>query len=166
MGYKLQYIESQFRQTEGRRTSSDPLLTELYHSSFNIKALSQGPALGAGYAFIFGSGFFSAVNLSVLYMWGYFKINTDSDYEATDSNFYDWTLRTDGMGINEDIMQMGINFEPSLGYKPENSGFIFTLALRFQWLRTEFKDFISTETDPGGMNDYLYGIYVSVLYNF
>lgn len=168
LGYKVQYIDSQMRQTEARSDPATKKLEELYQSSYNIKLLSQGPALGAGYAFVFGKGFFSTVNLSFLYMWGYFKIISDAEYEAMAGTSFTWTKKTDEFGASKDTRQMGVNFEPGIGYKAEDSGLIFTLGLRIQWLSTKILDAKSggTELPSNTMNDYLGGIFVSVLYTF
>jgi hypothetical protein len=157
------------RQTEGRSDPTTNVLDQLYHNEYNIKALGQGPALGAGYAFVFGKGFFSTVNLSLLYMWGYFKVLTEADYQSLSSSTtpYEWTNNPNDFGVSKDTRQMGINFEPSIGYKAENTGLIFTLGFRFQWLRSEFLDVAPSDELPTGiMNDYLGGIFISILYTF
>lgn len=169
LGYKYQYIDSVLMQTEGRRKDASPQLTELSHSKDTIKTLSHGPAIGAGYAFVFGDGFFAAANLSFLYMKGYLNVKSDFAYYVPNSTISDeWTPKTDGIDLNCAISQTGMNFEPSLGYKPAENGLIFTLGFRFQWLRTKFENLTQDEESnltTKTMNDYQYGIFVSVLYS-
>ena len=65
-----------------------------------------------------------------------------------------------------DTRLIGLNFEPSVGYST-GIGLIFTLGFRYQWLRTEYLDDFPGEDEPlPDANDYLYGVFVSVLYSF
>lgn len=70
------------------------------------------------------------------------------------------------MSVKIDTRQMGVNFEPAVGFSAGESGLIFTLGLRYQWLRTEFLEEFEPGEEIGDANDYLYGVFVSVLYAF
>jgi hypothetical protein len=165
-GYKYQYIVSTMRYTEVRVDSSGQM-GEIYHDKMTLEAMSNGPALGVGYSLLFGKGFFTAVNLSGLYMQGYFKMDPDFAY-GYNSSTNEFDLRSESE-TKVNVRQLGTNIEPSVGYMTEGSKLIFTLGLRFQWLNTELYDLTDDQKQNFGtetMNDYLYGVFVSVLYSF
>ncbi|MFC1670356.1 hypothetical protein ACFL20_08175 [Spirochaetota bacterium] len=166
IGYKLQYTNSALRQTEVRNDSMS-LVTQAYHSKDEIETFGNGPAIGVGYAHVFGNGFFVAANLSALYMRGYFKVEGDFYYSAFGSPI-EWQEEPGSPPMKISTNQFGLNIDPTVGYKPQDIGIIFTLGFRYQWLRTEFAD-LTTEKkeavgDPGGLNDHQYGVFFSVLY--
>jgi hypothetical protein len=162
LGYKYQYIKSTIQYTE-LRTDAAKLITEINLFDLDAKALSHGPALGIGYSLPLGKSFFVTANLSGLYMWGYFE--GEGDFQYNYSAFDTWTPVTP-MKFKIDTRQFGVNLEPAVGFSAGESGLIFTLGFRYQWLRTEFLE----EHEPGekirDANDYLYGVFVSVLYTF
>jgi len=163
LGYKYQYIDSEMNYTE-IRTNAAGEIDEIIISDGKAETMSHGPALGLGYSLPFGKGFFLAANLSGLYMTGEFKLKGNWTYKYG-SGFNDYNEEpTDSKNI--DIEQYGVNFEPAIGYSAGESGLIFTLGLRYQWLRTEFKDEFEPGETLGDANDYLYGVFVSVLYAF
>ena len=128
-----------------------------------IKTPSYGPALGVGVSYAFNGGFFAAANLSGLYMWGYFELSDEWRYNYTD--FTTHSLKSSG-SFRMDTRQIGLNFEPAVGYRSE-IGIIVTLGLRYQWCRTESIDNFPGETKPlADANDYLYGVFTSILYSF
>jgi len=144
--------------------AADP---ELYHNKMTLTTMSNGPALGFGYSYILGKGAFTSVNVSGLYMPGYFYVVTDFHYEYDGATytFYEG----DNAPVKVDTVQAGINVEMSLGYVPECTGLVFTLGRRFQWLSTKYQDLSEEEKADMGtetMHDYLYGIFVCVLYSF
>jgi hypothetical protein len=163
LGYKYQHIVTLMSYTEARADSSGAL-DELNLMHNKIETPSHGPALGIGSSFAFGSGYFIAANLSALYMRGYFKTRKGNDLRYYGSSF----TREDSPvpEIKLDTEQKGFNFEPSIGYSAGESGLIFTLGFRYQWLRTEFLDDLGPGESIGNTNDYLYGAFVSVLYSF
>lgn len=166
LGYKYQYIDSTIKYTEARTDASNQL-TDIQHVKDGIETMSSGPALGIGYSLPFGKGYFAAVNISGLYMLGYFKSENDFVYDYNSgTNSFD---KENWDPLKVDIRQAGINLEPSIGFMPEGSGLVLTLGLRYQWLRTNFQDMSHEEKDSLGtktLNDYLYGVFVSVLYTF
>jgi len=165
LGYKYQYMDSTMIYTEIRpQPAADP---DLYHDKMTLTTMSNGPALGLGYSYILGKGAFTSLNVSGLYMLGYFDVVTDFHYEY-DGGTYTFNDEYNAP-VKVDTAQAGINVEMSLGYVPEGTGLVFTLGGRFQWLSTKFQDLSEEEKADLGtetMHDYLYGIFVSVLYTF
>ena len=164
LGYKYQYIDSELNYTE-IRTNAAREINEIIISSGKAETMSHGPALGLGYSLPFGKGFFMAANLSGLYMVGEFKMKDQWKY-AYYGGFNDYNISPNNSSTM-DIAQYGMNFEPSIGFSAGESGLIFTLGFRYQWLKTEYLDDFPGEDRPlSDANDYLYGVFVSVLYAF
>jgi hypothetical protein len=63
-----------------------------------------------------------------------------------------------------EFLQWGVNVEPAIGAKISES-IIGTVGVRFQWLSMEMKDDKpKMDVEKGDrFNDYLYGIFVSVM---
>ncbi len=162
LGYKYQYIKSTLQYTE-LRTDAAKNITDINLFDMDLKTLSHGPALGIGYSLPLGKSFFVTANLSGLYMWGYFEGEDKFLY-----NYSSFTTPNPGtpVDVKIDTRQMGLNFEPTVGFSVGESGLIFTLGFRYQWLRTEFLDDFEPGEKLGDANDYLYGVFVSVLYAF
>lgn len=164
LGYKYQHIVSKLRYTE-LRTDSSLVISEIDVNDDEIETPSHGPALGIGYSLPFGKGFFVAANLSGLYMRG--RLTVNESWKLSYSVFNDPHLNE---GSNKetkwDTEQMGVNFEPSIGFSAGESGLIFTLGFRYQWLRTKIDGDLEPGTKWPDMDDYLYGIFISVLYSF
>ena len=165
LGYKYQYIVSKLRYTE-LRTDSSLVIDEIDVDDIEIETPSHGPALGIGYSLPFGKGFFFAANLSGLYMRG--RLTVDELWKLRYSLGFNDPHLNEGSSKETrwDTEQMGVNFEPSIGFSAGESGLIFTLGFRYQWLRTK----IDGDLEPGikwpDMDDYLYGVFISVLYSF
>lgn len=160
-GYKLQYIKSVLNYTE-LRTDSGGNINELGLTNTELDTPSQGPAIGLGVSYPFGKGFFTAANVSGLYMRGEFKLKGNrsvsySSFTTTNtSTKFDFSL---------DTTLLGLNLEPSVGFRAEN-GLMFTLGVRFQWLKTSYEDNFPGETKPlPDASDFLYGVFISILYN-
>jgi hypothetical protein len=171
VGYKYQYNEIHYQQTF--------LMTELdsgfdYDSVINQRAVfdcpAHGPALGVGLTKTLGSNFFAGANLSAIYMMSKFHFQhiDTSIYSATVIGQIDLSPFTiEAEDISYDTHQMGLNTEVSMGMSVDP--IVVTLGASFQWMRIEFlEDYVipgTTQTPSfGWMNDYLYGIFVSVLY--
>lgn len=167
-GYKYQYTETvlrgEFRANAGVNNES------VYEGDVQINIPSHGPAIGIGYS-VAGDIFFSTVNLSAVYMWSKFELERNVWIKfrpsGTEGAFIE-DPPIDGSGHSFEMKQIGFNLEPSVGLKVEEV--IVTLGFRFQWMRNKFVD------DPvigdgrfaptGWMNDYLYGMVVSLMYMF
>ncbi|MBN2040626.1 MAG: hypothetical protein JW864_11310 [Spirochaetes bacterium] len=170
IGYKYQNISSRMRYTEVRVDSTGQL-REIYHDNAEAETMSHGPAFGLGYSLLFSQGFFTTINASGLYMTGNFHMKPATRYDYYfDENDPTTTFVTHLDPDNKvDIRQIGTNVEPSIGYMPDGSRLIFTLGFRYQWLSTKFKGLTEQEKQDMGtqtMHDYLYGVFVSVLYSF
>lgn len=162
-GYKYQYIKSTVNYTE-LRTDADRTINEINYQNVETEMPSHGPALGLGYSYPFAEKFFLAVNLSGLYMFSEFKMKFGIWENYNNTGAYNNNSSTETMSL--DAKQTGINIEPAIGYSSGSDGLIFTLGLRYQWLRTEILD----EPTPGEKidpaDDYLYGVFMSVVYAF
>ncbi len=162
-GYKYQNIESKLRFSEVR-TDSTGTLTEVDNSSYVAETPSQGPALGMGISYPFLDWFFSALNLSGLYMKGKFII--DNKWTHRYENFPSYTLiYRDDPKLKFDTVQYGINIEPSIGVLAKEMNLVFTLGFRYQYLKTEVKD-AEEVIGKTTLNDTIYGVFISVLYSF
>ena len=169
IGYKYQSIDIIIKSMIRRSETGADTIEYIELGEYEIETPAHGPAVGIGYTMTFDKGYFIAVNLSGLYMYGKFdvkKLDT-IQYDATTGNLNDPIPIYKGEPDSLDIRQHGFNLEPTIGKIIDNNKIILTLGVRYQLLRTKF-----IETDPNlkpkeeWMNDYLYGIFVSVLFVF
>jgi hypothetical protein len=163
-GYKYQSIKSRISYTE-LRTNDQRVLSDINIQDIKANTPSYGPALGLGYSLILGKGFFLAANLSALYMMGYFEFEANYCYSYHSNSSFVFNNESNQDKIKLDTRQTGLNFEPSIGYSAGESGLMFTLGFRYQWLRTRILDSMEGQSIDN-TNDYLYGVFVSVLYTF
>lgn len=169
IGYKYQSTETDLRQTlyiTEITTGND----QVFDQSVVMEGPAHGPALGVGLTKTLGSNFFASANLSALYMRSVFN------YKNLDVTFYQATapghIEPDPPFIVKDLSfkshQIGLNVEGALGMSVEP--IVVTLGARFQWMRYKFLEDVVIPTSPPARyswdwcNDYLYGIFVSVLY--
>ncbi len=166
-GYKYQYVETNLKGTFKQvRFDGDSMAV----GDVRIKTPSHGPAIGLGYSQPLGSIFFATVNLTGLYMWSKldFEKNQWDGYVPASAGVF--TYSPSDVEIKElDTRQIGLNLEPSLGVHVQEK-FLLTLGFRFQWVQTEFVDdpvVGNTRIGPDGwMSDYIYGVFVAVMYLF
>ena len=166
-GYKYQYTETELKgEFRGRNIeNNNEYITE---GDVLIKIPSHGPALGIGYS-LAGDIFFTAVNVSAIYMWSKFDFERNiwrtfspsgTQYVFVEEN------PMDASGFALKTRQIGLNIEPSAGLRVE--GVIVTLGFRLQWMRTQFVDepliYGNQFAPKGWMNDYLYGVFVGLMY--
>ncbi|MFC1670741.1 hypothetical protein ACFL20_10135 [Spirochaetota bacterium] len=164
-GYKIQYVDSTSRNTELRSIKSDHNLTDAYHEKLNIESLTHGPAIGVGFAYVFGKGFFGALNTSFVAMFGTFEADIIFQNKFFGTNF-PMVPETNLFSMNVDSIQLGVNIEPSIGYRSE-LGIMITLGFRFQWLSSRLQD-VPAEAEflKKTLDDYVYGAIVSIMYAF
>ena len=159
VGYKYQSIENVMMQEERKSDDLNDINIHVNESKINMDVLSHGPALGIGYSKTFAKIFFITANFSTLYMFGTFKADQILyEYDGT-------SPKQSGSGnlMNDKTKHIGINFEPSVGISVENR-IIVTIGGRYQWLRTEIDTDVKVAQGP--LNDYLYGVFFSVLFVF
>lgn len=153
-GYKYQYVDVDTFDhfTVEYDTSS---ISSFQISSTRWKSRSHGPALGIGLSYPIDETYFITSNVSVIY---FFPTTLDSKTKSK-LNFTG-TLEYDEYSSDIDISQWGINVEPAIGAKISES-IIGTVGVRFQWLSMKLEN---STFQSDRLNDYLYGIFVSVMY--
>jgi len=162
-GYKYQRVLSIIKYTETQSTSLDGDNLAAYKESDEITATQHGPALGVGYSLPFGGNMFFSTNVSAIYMWGNLKVMLDSVYYDGTGILQPQHVRNDVELIDVDTTSFGVNIEPAFGVRV-NEHLVLTLGARFQWLHLRTDDF---EAIPeSGMDDYLAGAFMSVLFVF
>jgi hypothetical protein len=165
LGYKVQIIEANLKYTERRYNPTGD--RAVFEGDIDAKTPSHGPALGIGYSLPIDKGYFTAANLSVLYMWGEFeKREKRYDYNIDPDTDFQYGVLTKEPGVTLDTRMYGLNFEPSLGFSAGEGWPIITLGFRYQLLRTKYIDKIEGTTPSVYVNDHLYGVFMSVLFVF
>lgn len=157
-GYKYQYFNVDFKQFVIQYSSSGVSYSSIETATYESPA--HGPALGIGLATALNETYFITGNLSFIYF-----IQSSIDLKADGKEI-------DGSGIrpylNKETLkfvQYGINFEPAIGAKISES-IIATLGARIVWTSYTLKeDHSQMQLSKGDVwNDYLYGVFVSVVY--
>ncbi len=163
IGYKYQATESTIQLTSRESSTTNDDDIKVYEMTNDIAIYSHGPALGLGYSVVFGERFFATVNISLLYMLGNIEVKRDGfEYDGNP-----------GVGFGGDTFidnsttHMGFNCEPSIGLL-SGKDIIITLGARVQWIRTEIQDLEGFQRDiaGGSLNDYFYGVFVSIMFVF
>lgn len=167
IGYKYQYTETKIRGSFMASNDGDSNYEVVNIGDVTMDVPSHGPALGIGYSLTLGQNFFASVNFSGLYMFSKQKYEKNRWVTYTVSGGeISYFSTMDASGIEFDTKQVGINIEPSAGIMI--SDIVTTVGLRLQWMRTKFVD----EPEIGGvhfapsgwLDDYLYGLFIGVLY--
>lgn len=157
IGYKYQFVDvNKFKEFVIRYT--DTGLDNAEINSMRMKSHAHGPALGIGLSYPFNETFFATSNFSVIYFF-------NSDYDIKENHKYITNTIDTGSGSTTlDFLQWGVNVEPAIGAKISES-IIGTVGVRFQWLSMSLKKDEGDMGDKGDQfNDYLYGVFVSVMY--
>ncbi|MBN2402310.1 MAG: hypothetical protein JXN64_07900 [Spirochaetes bacterium] len=162
-GYKYQYEKIKFIQVKFSSDTNTGDINEGESETSDIDLVNHGPALGLGFSSFLGEKFFFTANLSFLYMWGKMDIDRTAD-KYRDSPDQPEHESSEKNGVKMRIH--GINFEPSIGASMGEGMPIFTIGIRFQWSRVHFENKEELEIRKEYLNDYLYGVFVSVLYPF
>ena len=166
-GYKYQHLRINLRASVRSKDldNSSGHNTSLLEGDVVIELPAHGPALGAGYSHQLGNGYFITSNLSAIYLWSRFHV-TKNDWNRytgqVNDIVFDSYLGGGGGDLDLKTEQVGLNLEPSIGVKV-GERMIYTLGFRYQWMATRFKE--KADFAPEGwMHDYVYGVYVSVLF--
>lgn len=167
-GYKYQRNVMTMRYVERRSEITGSGEQGVSEAKIEVILPAHGPALGVGYSLPLGSYFFTSTNLSFVYMWGKFELKDSESrfYNASGGDLdYDNSTIETSKGGSYDSHQTGLNFEPSVGAMVADTGVVFNLSARIQYLKIKVVD--EWEAAPDGwMTDLFYGVYVSVLYAF
>jgi hypothetical protein len=158
-GYKYQYQKVQVRNVKySVDASGDPTNIMLEKTDVKIP-YNGGPALGLGVSAPLGERFFFASNISALYMWGKFHMDGNGyEYNISGST---WTSHP--QKIDTKTKMRGINIEPTVGGSMGEGMPIFTLGVRFQWTQVHIQDKGTMNIEKNWANDYLYGVFVSII---
>lgn len=131
-----------------------------------IRQYFHGPVAGVGFSIPPGEKSFVAANASAIYMRGVFKSRQRKQYQwnVPDPRSFDPPTE-----MREDMRVFGFNLEPSVGVNPGEGLPIVTLGFRYQWNRLQFRGLSSTAKytatfTENWMNDRLYGIFLSIMY--
>ncbi len=140
----------------------DPSGNHVYIDSneLTFKQYNYAPGLGLGYSAAVSDRFTLTMNLSFVYFFGVFKINTgETLYYIPDLNTASVNpaskYRFDSSGI-------GFNAEPGIVVLL-NETTVLSLGFRFQYVRMSIKNAEGLD-DTEGLNDYVYGAYLAALY--
>jgi hypothetical protein len=125
-----------------------------------------GPALGFGYSLTFADRYFFAINISGIYMIGKIKQNfSETFYDNSIPNGYMYgKINSDSATM--DMKEYGFNIEPSVGINTGGGGPIITLGLRYQYVMAKITNYPAGRVPESRdwLRDYLYGIFVGVMY--
>ena len=158
-GYKYQYLDITFEFTEVRWDTN----AIISYNTVNATFPSHCIAAGVGLNYTFSDIFFVTGNLSLLYgLQSEFDITLESEERDNNGNLTSSSFKENKIFS---FRLWGINAEPSIGAKI-GSSLIGTLGARFQFLQYESeRTEINTGINKGDkLNDYLYGIFVGVMY--
>lgn len=158
-GYKYQSFDVSFDST----TYEGSGVQTIRKSEMDNPMYLHGPALGVGFSTPIGDRYFFAGNLSALYMWGKFdfaddafKVNGMTGAKTSDDRKF--------TGIK--VVSRGLSIEPTVGASMGDGMPVFTLGIRGQWSQTKMPDAEKISVKEKWMNDYQYGVFVSVLQPF
>jgi hypothetical protein len=159
-GYKYQYQKVEVRSVKYSISNSTSNPTTIMIEKTNVKVpYNGGPALGLGVSAPLGQRFFFASNISALYMWGKFHM----DGNGWEYNISGGTWSSHPQKVNTTVKMRGINFEPTIGGSMGDGLPIFTLGIRFQWTQVHIEEKGGMHLEKNWANDYLYGVFVSVI---
>lgn len=136
-----------------------------FSKSQEMNAWYLDPAVGVGLTLPLSEKLVFTINLSALYITGKFKVNKEKSVEYV-STAFDTPVPGTGNSFEMDMSGYGANLEPGLAFIMSENLFIM-LGARIQYTR------LSTEPSGGdtsnaptlsGLNDIIYGGYVSVIY--
>jgi len=134
------------------------------YEHLKLPMYASGPALGLGISMPIGDRYFFAGNISAIYMRGKFDFeNTITSYQG------DGTQNPLEIRKIKDIKTAtrGINAEPTIGASTGEGMPVFTLGFRFQWSQIKVLDSEKlTDCSNKWLNDFQYGVYVSIVQPF
>ncbi len=165
-GYKFWKLKTIYKDHGIANKIEDDTLMQVQITNLGIRQYFHGPAAGVGFSLPLGEKFFVAANVSALLMGGVFKMRTRKQYSWNTTDPRSYELPSD---TREDMRLYGFNLEPSMGFNPGENLPIVTLGFRYQWNRLQFRGLSNIAKYTIGfnrdwMNDRLYGIFLSIMY--
>lgn len=124
-----------------------------------LKHVNYAPAVGLGYSYIINQYIAIGANLSALYFRGNVDISMNTVYY--DDN--EWTIAKarEEENYKFKVSGYGLNFEPSFLITAGNDLFV-QIGFRYQSVWIDGESDFGSKVD--GMQDYLYGVFISCLY--
>lgn len=159
-GYKYQSFDVSFDSTTYQDSAS---IQTIRKSEMNNPMYLHGPALGVGFSTPLGDRYFFAGNLSAIYMWGKFDFN-DKGVQVDGSNGDVTPYSQKVTGIK--LVSRGLSIEPTIGASMGDGMPVFTLGIRGQWSQMMMPDAEKVDVKKKWMDDFQYGMFVSVLQPF
>jgi len=159
-GYKYWYLDTKYESINYIYDGSNTV-TETRHEEITMKQPFHGPAAGLGFSAPLGDkGYFFAMNVSGLYMWGKFK------FDQSPADQYDLTYSPgSGQTLDLDMKMFGVMVEPTVGFNPGQDFPIVTLGLRYQYNKMKIIDApAEMDMESGWITDKIYGIFIGALY--
>ncbi|NMB65605.1 MAG: hypothetical protein GYA16_12135 [Spirochaetes bacterium] len=155
-GYKYQYFNVDFKQFKVGYTN---VIDFSSIEKVTYESPSHGPAVGIGLGTALNESYFITGNLSFIY---FIQSSIDIKMNGKEINT---TINSYSGTESIDFVQYGINFEPAIGAKISES-VIGTIGTRLVWTSYKLKeDHLQMGLKKGDVwNDYLYGVFVSVVY--
>jgi hypothetical protein len=158
-GYKYMYNLLQYKHVNfNRNTSTNSIDGEVEKSK--IKIPYNGGAIGLGLSLPIKERFFFATNLSAIYIVGKMHVSGDIYYYQSGSSTRNLQ---GGGGPDGKVHGRGINCEPTIGASMGEGMPIFAIGVRFQWMQFKIVGDDKKDTPSSWSNDYIYGIFVSVI---
>jgi len=159
IGYKYQYFDSEIIQFRSWWNNSG-YVNQSDYSLVTSQYPSHGVAAGIGLGLPLTETYFVTGNMSFIYF-----VKNSSDMKMDITTRTTSSVNYEMRKVSLDATQFGVNFEPSVGAKISES-VIGTLGARLVWTRMKEKEDHPNDYIKKGdvWNDYLYGIFVSVMY--
>jgi len=162
-GYKYQYLKMTYRYTELRTNTSSGDVEEIYVMLMdNNKCALHGPALGLGVSLPLGIKYFLAANFSGIYLQG----KSESKSKSYKSNGSDPLALNSNESSNNKMRQIGVNFEPAVGFSAGEGLPIITLGFRYQHFWVKFPGATGDPLPKKTLHDTLIGGFVSAVFMF
>jgi len=141
---------------------------EFYYIDSNeltFKQRNYAPGVGLGYTHAVSDTFTLTVNVSFIYFFGTFDIDTGDTYyypaNIPPGDFVTPEVNP-GSSFSFDSSGIGLNAEPGIVVLL-NEKTVLSLGFRFQYVRMTIRNAEGLD-DTEGLNDYVYGAYLAALY--
>jgi hypothetical protein len=163
-GYKYQYLKFTYRYTEIRTDTSGNITEIDVVKMDNMRMPLHGPAFGLGLSLPLGMKYFFAANLSGIYLQGKskFKSKNYNSNGGADPLEYD----PDSKSTDFKVRQMGLNFEPAIGFSAGEGLPIVTLGFRYQRFWVRIPDATGDPFPKKTFDDILVGGFISAVFMF
>lgn len=137
---------------------------QFYYIDKNRMTFTQqnyAPGIGLGYTMAISDKFTLTMNVSFIYLFGTFDINTGDTYYYPPGTYVTPDINP-GSKFSFDSYGFGLNAEPGIVVML-NEKILLNLGFRFQYVRISIRNADGLD-DTEGLNDYVYGVYLAALY--